>query len=69
MAIINSAEFVDLSVRTSVGGTPQPADGQGLGQARGIFADVDSEICLAFLCRYPTPRGPSASPRPAWPAS
>ena len=23
--------------------------------AAAIFADVDSEICLAFLCRYPTP--------------
>jgi transposase len=23
--------------------------------AGAIFADVDSEICLAFLCRYPTP--------------
>lgn len=33
--------------------------------AGAIFADVDSEICLAFLERYPPRSRPPASPRPA----
>jgi hypothetical protein len=37
--------------------------------AKQVFARLDSQIALDFLERYPTPKPPGGSVRPAWPPS